>query len=149
MVRTLDGAEHSLHYDHIVFAVGAVTKTLPIPGLAENAIGFSSVEEAAFLRDHVLERIRFAATTTDPTARQRALTFVFVGGGYTGVEAIAQLQRLASAEFARYGALGGERMNWLLVEAAGRIAAELPEALPVGHCSCSGGAASGCCSRPR
>lgn len=62
-------------------------------------------------------------------ARQRALTFVFVGGGYTGVEAIAELQRLASAELERYPQLDGERMNWLLVEAAGRVAAELTEAL--------------------
>ncbi|MGO4536452.1 NAD(P)/FAD-dependent oxidoreductase [Leifsonia sp. 2MCAF36] len=129
VVRTLDGTERALGYDHVVFAVGAVTKTLPIPGLAENAIGFSSIEEAGYLRDHVLERIRFAATTTDRAARQRALTFVFVGGGYTGVEAIAELQRLASAELERYRRLDGERMNWLLVEAAGRIAAELTDAL--------------------
>lgn len=129
VVRTLDGTERALDYDHVVFALGAVTKTLPIPGLAENAIGFSSVEEAGYLRDHVLERIRFAAATTDRAARQRALTFVFVGGGYTGVEAIAELQRLASAELNRYRQLDGERMDWLLVEAAGRIAAELTEPL--------------------
>src|SRR3954454_8436960 len=129
VVRTLDGTERALGYDHVVFALGAVTKTLPIPGLTENAIGFSSVEEAGYLRDHVLERIRFAAATTNRAARQRALTFVFVGGGYTGVEAVAELQRLASAELNRYRTLDGERMNWLLVEAVGRIAAELTEPL--------------------
>ncbi|MDR6971797.1 FAD-dependent oxidoreductase [Leifsonia shinshuensis] len=129
VVRALDGTQRSLSYDHIVFALGAVTKTLPIPGLEENAIGFSSVEEASFLRDHVLERIRFAAATTDRAERQRALTFVFVGGGYTGVEAIAELQRLATAELERYRELDGERMSWLLIEAAGRIAAELTEPL--------------------
>lgn len=129
VVRTLDGSEQQLDYDQVVFALGAVTKTLPIPGLAENAIGFSSVEEAAYLRDHVLERIRFAAASTDPAERRRALTFVFVGGGYTGVEAIAELQRLAAAQIDRYRELDGERMRWLLVEVAGRIAAELPEQL--------------------
>ncbi|MFP3466596.1 NAD(P)/FAD-dependent oxidoreductase [Leifsonia sp. SIMBA_070] len=129
VVRSLDGTERALHYDHVVFALGAVTKTLSIPGLAENAIGFSSVEEAAYLRDHVLERIRFAASTADRAERQRALTFVFVGGGYTGVEAIAELQRLAASELDRYRELDGERMSWLLVEAAGRIAAELTEPL--------------------
>ncbi|MGH1550616.1 NAD(P)/FAD-dependent oxidoreductase [Leifsonia poae] len=129
VVRALDGTQRALHYDHVVLAVGAVTKTLPIPGLAENAIGFSSVEEAAYLRDHILGRIRFAAATADRAERRRALTFVFVGGGYTGVEAIAELQRLAAAELDRYLELDGERMEWLLVEAAGRIAAELTEAL--------------------
>ncbi|WP_285115326.1 FAD-dependent oxidoreductase [Leifsonia sp. fls2-241-R2A-40a] len=129
VVRALDGTQRALHYDHVVFALGAVTKTLPIPGLAENAIGFSSIEEAAFLRDHVLERIRFAASTRDAAERRRALTFVFVGGGYTGVEAIAELQRLASNQLDRFPELDGERMEWLLIEAAGRIAAELPPQL--------------------
>ncbi|SEI01634.1 MULTISPECIES: FAD-dependent oxidoreductase [unclassified Leifsonia] len=125
VVRTLDGTQRPLQFDHVVFALGAVTRTLPIPGLAETAIGFSSVEEASYLRDHVLDRIRFAAATADRAERRRALTFVFVGGGYTGVEAIAELQRTAAAEFERYRELDGERMAWLLVEAAGRIAAEL------------------------
>jgi NADH dehydrogenase len=124
-VRTLDGTERSIAFDHVVLALGAVSRTLPIPGLAANAIGFSSLEEAVFLRDHVLDRVRFAATTRDPAARRRALTFVFVGGGYTGVEAIAELQQLASIELNRYRELDGERMTWLLVEAVGRIAAEL------------------------
>ena len=129
VIRSLDGTERALSYDHVVFALGAVTKTLPIPGLVENAIGFSTVEEAGYLRDHVLGRIRFAAATSDPAERRRALTFVFVGGGYTGVEAIAELQRLAASELDRYRELDGERMEWLLVEAAGRVAAELTEPL--------------------
>lgn len=129
VIRTLDGTERALSYDHVVFALGAVTKTIPIPGLVENGIGFSSVEEAAYLRDHVLGRIRFAASTADPAERRRALTFVFVGGGYTGVEAIAELQRLAAAELHRYQELDGNRMQWLLIEAAGRVAAELTEPL--------------------
>jgi NADH dehydrogenase len=125
VVRGIDGETRRLSYDHLVFALGAVSKVLPIPGLVENAIGFSSVEEAIYLRDHVLERLRFAATTTDPAARERALTFVFIGGGYTGVEAIAELQRLAATELDRLPELDGERMTWLLVEVADRIAAEL------------------------
>lgn len=129
VIRTLDGTQRPIHYDHVVFALGAVTKTLPIPGLTENGIGFSSIEEATFLRDHVLDRIQFAAATSDPAERRRALTFVFVGGGYTGVEAIAELQRLADTEFRRYPELYGESMDWMLVEAAGRIASELTEKL--------------------
>jgi NADH dehydrogenase len=129
IVRALDGTERPLHYDQVVFALGAVTKTMPVPGLAQNAIGFSSIEEAEFLHDQVIGRIRFASAASDPAERRRALTFVFVGGGYTGVEAIAELQRLAAAEFVRFPGLAAEEMRWLLVEAAGRIAAELPEQL--------------------
>jgi NADH dehydrogenase len=129
VVRSLDGTERPIVFDHVVLALGAVSKTLPIPGLKENAIGFSSVEEAVYLRDHVLDRVRFAAATHDEAERARALTFVFVGGGYTGVEAITELQRLANNELGRYPELAGAPMNWLLVEAAGRIAAELPPKL--------------------
>lgn len=125
----IDGSQQPMRFDHVVFALGAVSKVMPIPGLAETAIGFSSLEEALFLRDHVLERIRFAATTIDPAERQRALTFVFIGGGYTGVEAIAELELLAEAEFKRFPQLADERMKWMLVEVAGRIAAELPQPL--------------------
>jgi NADH dehydrogenase len=125
MVRSLDGTERQIDFDHVVYALGAVSRTLPIPGLAENAIGFSSVEEAVYLRDHVLDRVRFAAATPGPAERARALTFVFSGGGYTGVEAIAELQLLAETALRRYPELEGEPMTWLLVEAAGRIAAEL------------------------
>lgn len=129
VVRSLDGTERSIAFDHVVLALGAVSKTLPIPGLAENAIGFSSLEEAVYLRDHVLDRVRFAAATRDEAERARALTFVFVGGGYTGVEAITELHRLANSELGRYPELAGASMNWLLVEAAGQIAAELPPGL--------------------
>jgi NADH dehydrogenase len=129
VVQTLNGTERSIAFDHVVFALGAVSRTLPIPGLAENAIGFSSLEEAVYLRDHVLDRVRFAAATCDAAERRRALTFVFVGGGYTGVEAIAELQQLARVEVDRYRELDGEPMTWLLVETTGRIAAELTQKL--------------------
>jgi NADH dehydrogenase len=129
VVRSLDGTERAITFDHVVLALGAVSKTLPIPGLAEDAIGFSSLEEAVYLRDHVLDRVRFAAATSDEAERVRALTFVFVGGGYTGVEAITELHQLADAELGRHPELNGTRMTWLLVEAADRIAAELPPGL--------------------
>lgn len=129
VIRLIDGTVRSVAFDHVVFALGAVSKTLPIPGLSEHAIGFSSVEEAVYLRDHVVDRVRFAAAAQDPSERQRALTFVFVGGGYTGVEAIAELHQRAKTELGRYPQLERERMSWLLVEEAGRIAAELPPKL--------------------
>src|SRR6185437_12817088 len=69
VVRSLDGTERAITFDHVVLALGAVSKTLPIPGLAEDAIGFSSLEEAVYLRDHVLDRVRFADATSDEAER--------------------------------------------------------------------------------
>ena len=129
VVRTEDGVERPLSYDHVVFALGSITKALPIPGLDEQGIGFGTLEEAVYLRNHVLDRIRFAATTRDDTERERALTFVFVGGGYTGVEAITELYELARHEIATYPSLSMRDMTWLLVEATDRIAVEVGKPL--------------------
>lgn len=129
VVRSSDGIERALFYDHIVFAVGAVTKTMPIPGLAEHAVGCETVEEAVFLRNQVLDRIQFAASTTDEVARDHALRFTFVGGGYTGVETICELQQLATHAHRLHPSLSGARQEWTLIEAGGRVAAELPPSL--------------------
>ena len=89
------GRSVEISYDIIVVAPGSIARTLPIPGLAENGIGFKTVGEAIFLRNHVLSKLDIAASTTDVAVRKRALTFVFVGGGYAGVEAMAELEDMA------------------------------------------------------
>ena len=108
----------------MVVAPGSVVRTLPIPGLAEQGIGFKTVGEAIFLRNHVLARLDFAASVTDEALRRKALTFVFVGGGYAGVEAFAELEDMARYATRYYPDVEPEDMRWVLVEATGRI---LPE----------------------
>ena len=85
-----NGDGYELSFDHLIVAVGSVPRTLPIPGLAEHGIGFKQVEEAISLRNHVIGQIDLADSIKDPAARLKALTFVFVGGGFAGVEAIAR-----------------------------------------------------------
>ena len=77
-VELAGGHVTAIGYDVLVVAPGSVARTLPIPGLAEHGIGFKTIGEAIFLRNHVLERLDVAATTTDAQVRGRALTFVFV-----------------------------------------------------------------------
>jgi NADH dehydrogenase len=119
-----DKADRDLAYDLIVVAAGSISKTLPIPGLAECGIGFKTVAEAIFLRNHVLGQLDIAASNTDERIRRRALTFVFVGGGYAGVEALAELEDMARDAIRYYPELVAGDMRWVLVEASGRI---LPE----------------------
>jgi NADH dehydrogenase len=120
----LEGPEEEIPYDIIVVAPGSVVRTLPIPGLAEQGIGFKTVGEAIFLRNHVLSRLDYAASVTDPAHRRRALSFVFVGGGYAGIEAFAELEDMARYATRYYPEVSPEDMRWVLVEATGRI---LPE----------------------
>src|SRR3954465_7395227 len=124
-IAPVEGAPFEVNYDVLVMAAGSVARTLPIPGLAEHGIGFKNVGEAIYLRNHVLARLDAASSTDDPAVRQRALTFTFVGGGYAGVEAFAELEDLARYAIEHYyPRLSTSDMRWVLVEAMGRI---LPE----------------------
>lgn len=120
-VRRLDDVEVELPYDHLVVAPGAVTKLLPVPGLAEHAIGFQTVAEAVRLRDHVLGRLQLAEVTDDPDRRRRALTFVFVGGGYSGVEAAGELEDLASDACREHPSVSPDDLRFVLIEATDTI----------------------------
>ncbi len=121
------GPECELSYDVLVMAPGSIVRTLPVPGLREHGIGFKTVEEAIYLRNHVLARLDIAASTNDPVLRRRALTFVFVGGGYAGVEALAELEDMATYAMKFYDTLRPADMRWVLVEATRRILPEVSE----------------------
>src|SRR5699024_7115213 len=98
---------------------------LPIPGLAEVGIGFKTIGEAIALRNHVLSRIDLAASIADPEARRRALTFVFVGAGYAGIEALAELENMARYATRYTPTVGVGDMRWMMVEAGDRIMREV------------------------
>ena len=119
-----EGEPYWVTYDHLVVGLGAVARTLPIPGLAEVGVGFKNVEEAIALRNHVLSRIDLAASTWDPDLRRRMLTFCFIGGGFAGIEALAELEDMARDAVANYDTIAPEDLNFVLVEASPRI---LPE----------------------
>lgn len=128
-ITPYEGDPLTLDYDQLVIGVGAMARLLPIPGLADHGIGFNSIAEAAYLRDHVLRQLEIAATATDPELRRRATTFVFVGGGYTGVEALAELQDMAAHVLAGYPEIDPADLHWVLVEATDRILASVQPSL--------------------
>ncbi len=105
--------------------MGSISRTLPVPGLAEFGIGFKYVEEAIAVRNRVLGRIARAATTTDPALRQRLLTFVFVGAGFAGVEAFAETEDMAKAALRDYPEISRGELRFVMVEATGRILPEM------------------------
>lgn len=120
-IRPLDGDPYELGYDHVVVGIGAKTRVLPVPGLEEHSVGFQTVTEAIHLRNHVLDRLEAAEAARDGDDRRRALTFVFVGGGYTGVEALAELEDMARTACRFFPTISPHEMRWVLVEATERI----------------------------
>ncbi|WP_251019787.1 NAD(P)/FAD-dependent oxidoreductase [Streptomyces sp. ISL-11] len=116
-----------VHYDELILAPGSISRTLPVPGLSDHGIGFKTVEEAIGLRNHVLEQMDIASSTRDPDVRDAALTFVFVGGGYAGVEALAELEDMARYAARYYHNLRPDDLKFILVEASGRILPEVGE----------------------
>ena len=116
-------------FEDVVVAVGAVSRTLPIPGLADHALGFKNLADAIDLRNHVLRRLEAAAAAPSGGQRQRELTFVFVGAGYAGVEALAELSDLVRDALRYYPNLRDEPQHWVLVDAAPKILPEIPRSL--------------------
>ena len=124
-VQPSEGDPYEVSYDVLVMCPGSISRLLPIPGLAEHGIGFKTIGEAIYLRNHVLARLDLASTISDEVRRRKALTFVFVGGGYAGVEAIAELQDMARYATRYYEGVAPDDMRWVLVEAATRIMPEV------------------------
>jgi NADH dehydrogenase len=128
-IETDHGPRLTIEYDHVVVGVGAVPRTFPVPGLLEHAVGFTTVVDALYLRNQLLRLLAAAAVENDPGRRQRHLTYVFIGGGYAGVEALAELRHLAQDALRYHPALRGVPQRWVLVDAAPKILAEIPSHL--------------------
>ena len=124
------GGTFEIGYERLVVALGAVPRTFPIPGLAEHGRGFKDVADAIALRNHLLRSLESAAARLHRDEAERDLGFVFVGGGYAGVEALAELNDLARDAVRRsYPTLRDVRQRWVLVDAAPRILSEIPRKL--------------------
>ena len=112
-------------YDIIVVTAGAVSRTFPIPGVADEAIGLKTIEEAVAVRDRILTNFDSAANLPAGPERDRLLTFVVVGGGFAGIEAIAEMRSLASALLKQYPTISFDDTSFHLIEAMGRIMPEV------------------------
>jgi NADH dehydrogenase len=115
-------APTALPYDNLVIAFGSRTDYFGIPGARENTWDFKSLEDAVVLRERVLDLCEHADHTPDPELRRRLLTFVVVGGGYTGVELITELHDLLFGYVARrYRGIPREEIRLVLLEAGSEV----------------------------
>lgn len=128
-VQRLGGRREAFGYDQLVVALGSITRTLPIPGLDQYAVGLKTVSEAIGLRDQVVRRLEIAEELDDPEERRPHLGFVFVGAGYAGLEGAAELQDFAQDVLKYYPRCRETGMRWIVVEAGRRIFPEISERL--------------------
>ncbi len=119
------GDAWQLEYDHIVVTAGSVSRTFPIPGVADEAIGMKAIEEAVAVRDRLIDNFARAALLPAGPERDRLLTVVVVGGGFAGIETFAELRSLASALLKEYPQLTIDDTHFHLIEAMGRIMPEV------------------------
>lgn len=132
----LDGAKNNskstsyvLHYDQLVFALGAVSNYLGMANVKTFAFDFKSLLDAIRIRNHVIEMFERADTETDSEARRRLLTFVIAGGGFAGVELAGALNDFCHSILADYRNLTGDELQVILVHSRDRILPELSERL--------------------
>ncbi|MGI6879830.1 NAD(P)/FAD-dependent oxidoreductase [Microbacterium sp. gxy059] len=120
------GESWELEYDQIVVTAGSVSRTFPIPGIADHAIGMKSIEEAVAVRDQLVSNFeKAAALPKESPVRRRLLTTVVVGGGFAGIETLAELRSAASALLEKFPEITFEETQFHLIEAMGRIMPEV------------------------
>jgi len=124
-VTDVGGGRHVLAYRRLVLAPGSVPTVLPIPGLAEHGVGFKTLADAIWLRNRVLSQLEAADATDSVSRRRELLTFTFVGGGYAGVEALAELESFTGDALSSYPRLDRTDFRWVLVEARDTLLAGL------------------------
>ncbi|HUN78839.1 MAG TPA: NAD(P)/FAD-dependent oxidoreductase [Solirubrobacteraceae bacterium] len=129
IVDSLDGRRHELRYDQLIVAVGSISRTQPVPGLVEHALGFKTLADAIALRNRAIEMLEIAETIPDAQTRAEYLTFVFVGAGYAGLEGVAELQGFMGDVIDRYPRCRVQGMRWVLLEARERVMPEVAASL--------------------
>jgi NADH dehydrogenase len=118
-----------LEYDHLVIALGNITDFHGMPGMIENAMVFRTLADAMALRNHVIHVLEEADVEEDPEQRRQLLTFVIGGGGFSGVEVMAELNDFVRSVKRNYRRLRDEPHRCVIVQAGDRILPEMSETL--------------------
>ncbi len=127
--HTILGTRKNVGYDHLVFALGSVTSTFNLPGVEEHSLAYKTLEDADRLRNHVIAMLELADVAHDPKERQRLLTFVFVGGGFTGVEAAGEMADFFRSSIRFYPSISHDQIEIVLVEGGPKLLPDLQDGM--------------------
>ena len=120
-------AERSIHFDQLIVTLGAVSRTFPIPGIADHAIGLKSAEEAEWIRDRIITNFERAEDLPAGPQRARLLTFVVIGAGFAGIEGFSEMFSLARLLLKKHPSIAAEELQFHIIDAAPRIMPEVSE----------------------
>lgn len=122
-----DGKAGRMTFDHAVLACGAAVNLSLVPGMVDHAFPLKSVGDAMAIRFHVMQQLEKAEVCDDPERRQWYLSFVVVGGGFTGVEVAGEINDLVRASSRFYKNFTARDLKVTLVHSRDQI---LPEVSP-------------------
>lgn len=122
--------EVAISYQHLLVAMGGVVNLSQVPGMAEHALVLKNVGDAMRLRHALIARVEEAQLAT-AEVRRRLLTFVVVGGGYSGVETAGQLMDLLQDVRCYYPILRKEEFHVILIHLGKHLLPEISEDLGI------------------
>jgi NADH dehydrogenase len=125
----LKPASTVLSYDHLVIALGTQLDYSKIPGMREHATPFKYLGDALYLRNQLVAALECAETEQDPEIRRSLLTFVVAGGGFSGVECIAEMNDFLREAIRSYHNIFEKDLRLILLQRSDRILPELTEGL--------------------
>jgi NADH dehydrogenase len=121
---------HVVEWDHLVLALGSVTDFRGMRGLPEHAFPFKNLTDALSLRNHVIRTLEEASIEVhDEPLRRKLLTFVVAGGGFSGVEVVAELNDFVREVARHYASIDPSEIRVVLLHAQERILPEMDEKL--------------------
>jgi NADH dehydrogenase len=121
--------DESVPFDQLVLATGSVSNYFGLPGVAEHALTIKSLADATALHAHVIDKLEHADLQSDPGVRRQLLTFVVAGGGFAGVETLAELNDFVRGARKFYPNVAPEEVRMVLIHSGNRILPEVSESL--------------------
>jgi len=118
-----------VRFHYLVLALGAITDLSRMPGMSEHALLAKTVGDAFYLRNHLVDMLEKADAEGDPEERRKLLTFVVAGGGFSGVEVMAELSDLIHDALPHYRNIEPHEPRKVLIQGPERILPEVKESL--------------------
>ncbi len=128
-VRLPDGSRAERAFDYLVIALGATTSFRHGAGSAEFGLPLYTIGDAYVLRSRVLEVLELAAVSRDPDLRRELLTFVFCGGGFSGIEGAAAIEDLVHEALRYYPSIEPGEPRFILAPHGDRLLEQIDEKL--------------------
>ena len=124
-----DGQVDRMDYDHLVVACGADSNLAMIPGMSDHAFPFKTMRDAVLLRGHIIQQLEKAETCDSTERRKVYLSFVIIGGGFSGVELAGEVNDLIRQSTRFYRNFSYDQIRITLVHSGDHILPEVSSTL--------------------